>query len=185
MRIRLLLTSLFTVLLVPLLVPSPVAALSCVDPTTAYEMMDVVVEARVTGRPSTFRVELAVDRYYKGSGPAAFQAEIQGIEPGKELWMNDLVLGQSYLLGFVRTEGRLVHRPCDVFWNLSSPLSPELLQKMGEGSPPVPGTGQEGMGQDAMAEQGGLSPRVLLLSVGGAALLVGLGLGLILRRRTR
>lgn len=183
MRFRFLWTGLLALLLLSW--SGPALALSCVDPVTVFDTMDVVVRATVTNRPDKHQVVLAVDRYHKGLGPAVLQAEVQGIEPGTDAWMNEPVVGTTYIMGFVQKDGKLVNRPCDLFLDVKHGIPwPELVQKLGQGV--QPGTGEETTATEPPAQPAkpGLPWRSLTVGAGVALGLAGLGF-YIFRRRSK
>ncbi|MFZ5824566.1 MAG: hypothetical protein ACOY94_09585 [Bacillota bacterium] len=194
MRLRQILAGLFALLLFPLFAPTPASALSCIDPVSVLDSQQVVVQGTVTSRPVKDKITVTVDRYFRGTGPAVIQAEIQGIEPRNDQWMNNPQVGTSYILGFVTENGNLVHRPCDLFFDLSNwQPSAELKAKLGEGTKPLEGSGQPstgGTGTGAApgapeATAAGGLPWRTILPVAGTALLVAAGVGLALRLRSR
>lgn len=200
MRIPKLFLGLMTLLLFPLLSIAPARALSCVDSQTVFTTQDVVVRAQVTNRPTRNLVILQVDRYFKGNGPASLEGRVQGIQPGDDMWMDNPEVGKTYLLGFVQQDGNLVHRPCDLFHDLTNPLPAPMVQLIGEGEPPgggqvtptEPGAGgsdtptqPDTTGSDSPAEpdkEGGL-PWKVILPVTGAGLVAALSAGWFLRSR--
>lgn len=136
MRIRFLMAGLLALLMLSW--SAPALALSCIAPVTRYDEMSVVVKGTVTARPDKNRIVLQVDRYYKGQGPAIMQAEVQGTAAGDFTWINDPVVGSTYVMGFTQQGGRLVNGPCDLFIDMAmGTISPDLAQKMGQGVPPV------------------------------------------------
>jgi|GEM_PF-5208534 len=157
---------LFTLLLVGF-GSRPALALDCVDPWSRVDRYDTIVKATVTSA-GWFRAELQVETYYKGAGPARLATRFEGYGDLKRDWINKPEVGKTYLIGFINRDGELVNMPCDLF----TAAAPQSEARLGQGHPPDP---------TAPAHR---PPFPWLSVTGGAAILLGAGLALMLRRRS-
>lgn len=138
---RLLLALLFLSGVLLALPAAPVGALSCLHPLDRVDRMEILLKGEIIGVPRSHWAEVAVERYYRGIGPAKLYVEFRGTggDPTYH-WAHTPVAGTTLLLE-VRTDSNgYFNGPCDLYtpFEAESPDLQQVLTLLGEGSQPDP-----------------------------------------------
>lgn len=137
---RLLLTILCLSAVMLALPAAPASALSCLHPLNRIDQMEILLKGEIVGLPRSHWAEIAVERYYRGTGPAKLFVEFRGITGGPAYnWAHTPVAG-TFLLE-VRSDAKGYYNgACDLYtpFETESPDMQKVLAQLGAGEPPDP-----------------------------------------------
>lgn len=113
-----------------------VSALSCVEIERQLPQLETVVQGRIT-EIAQGRVQLAVERYFKGSGPAELAGDVVSLGQGHRMdWIREPQQGDQVVIGFKQGAHGLVNDLCTPLINLSAGERIDM-GLLGSGRPPT------------------------------------------------
>lgn len=160
----------------------PASALSCLHPGERIGEMQTVILGRIVAVPKKQFAEIEVEKYYRGSGVARLLVEFRGVGggPNPYEWALTPQVGTYAIFELNQDEKGIFLGPCNLnaAYDPQQPFVAEILQKLGEGTPPQPGSGPVQPEQPATG-----SGRMLWILLGAGAVAVVAGGAIFLSKR--
>jgi hypothetical protein len=126
-------------MMVAMMTPSGVQAVSCAPMEPGLPRFEVVVRGAISAIPKGGVMHLRISRYYKGTGPWLLVAEVEGIGQGHRMdLLKEPRVGDEVVIALRREGARLVNTLCNplTFVKAGEESPKWVIDQFGHGLPP-------------------------------------------------